>query len=104
MPEGPADAAAGVPVHARPGFWLLAMVVALAHLLLGNRLAENRVGWGAGDAPPPRIEVAFVRELAAAAPPPAAAPVAVAERRLPALADTPAVAASAPGQAASAAK
>ena len=104
MPEGPADAAAGVPVHARPGFWLLAMVVALAHLLLGNRLAENRVGWGAGDAPPPRIEVAFVRELAAAAPPPAAAPVAVVERRLPALADTPAVAASAPGQAASAAE
>ena len=40
----------------RPGFWVLAAVVAIGHLLLGNRLAEDRVGWGAGDAPPPRID------------------------------------------------
>jgi len=86
----------------RPGFWVLAAVVAIGHLLLGNRLAEDRVGWGAGDAPPPRIEVAFVRELAAATPPPAARPVALAERRLAAVAAAPAAAASAPAVAASA--
>ena len=101
MPDEVPDPAATVPVRGRPGFWLLAAVVVLAHLLLGNRLAEDRVGWGAGDAPPPRIEVAFVRELAAAAPPPVAAPVAVVERRLPAVAAPAAAAASAPGAAAS---
>jgi len=53
----------------RPGFWALGAGVVLLHLLLSNRLLENRLGWGAGEAPPPRIEVAFVRELAAAAPP-----------------------------------
>ncbi len=89
-------------VHGRPVFWLLIALVALAHLLLGNRLAEDRVGWGAGDAPPPRIEVAFVRELAAAKPPTVAAPVAVVERRLAAVAIAPAETASAPAVAASA--
>jgi len=85
----------------RPGFWALAGGVVLLHLLLSNRLLEDRVGWGAGQAPPPRIEVAFVRELAAAAPPAlvsvAPAPV---ERRLAAVA--PAGVASAPLVAASA--
>lgn len=95
-------AARGRALRGRPVFWLLAALVVLAHLLLGNRLADDRVGWGAGDAPPPRIEVAFVRELAAAAPPPVVRPVAVAERRLAAVAAKPATAASAPAAAASA--
>jgi hypothetical protein len=99
MPE-PTPAGA---VRGRPAFWWLAAAVVLAHLLLGNRLAEDRAGWGAGDVPPPRIEVTFVRELAAAAPPPAAPPVAPAERRLAAVATAPAVAASAPAGAVSAA-
>ncbi len=89
------------PWPGRPAFWLLTAVVLLAHLLLGQQLAEDRVGWGAGDAPPPRIEVAFVRELAAAKPPPVAAPVAVAEPRLAAVATAPAAAASAPALVAS---
>ncbi|MES2715537.1 MAG: DUF3108 domain-containing protein [Pseudomonadota bacterium] len=84
-----------LPGH-RPGFWLLAAGVGLAHLLLADRLAQDRVGWGAGDAPPPRIEVTFVRELAAAAPPAVVAPVAVAPPRLAAVAAKPRVAASAP--------
>ncbi len=84
----------------RPGFWALGAGVVLLHLLLSNRLLENRLGWGAGEAPPPRIEVAFVRELAAAAPPPlvSVAPTA-AERHLAAVAPAavaPPAAASAP--------
>lgn len=91
-------------VRGRPAFWWLAAAVVLAHLLLGNRLAEDRLGWGAIDAPPPRIEVTFVRELAAVAPPPAPAPAAPAERRLAAIATAPAGAASAPAAAASSAR
>jgi hypothetical protein len=88
----------------RPGFWGLCGAVVLMHLLVSNRLLENRIGWGAGDKPPPRIDVAFVRELQAAAPPQAAAPApaAPAERRLPAVAAQPQAAASAPQPAASA--
>lgn len=85
----------------RTGFWLLVAGVGLAHLLLANRLAEDRVGWGSGDAPPPRIEVAFVRELAAARPPAVVAPAVPAERRLAAVAAQPLAAASAPKAAAS---
>jgi hypothetical protein len=103
MPEPGLAAPARSKPDRRPGFWLLGAVVVLVHLLLGDRLAEDRLGWGAGDAPPPRIDVSFVRELAAAAPPVVQAPVAVAERRLAAVAAKPLVAASAPGAAASAA-
>ena len=85
----------------RSGFWLLVAGVGAAHLLLANRLAEDRVGWGSGDAPPARIEVAFVRELAAAKPPAVVAPAAPAERRLAAVASRPLAAASAPAAAAS---
>ncbi len=97
MPEAGAVAA---PRMRRRGFWALGVVVVLLHLLLSNRLLENRLGWGAGEAPPPRIEVAFVRELAAAAPPTlvSVAP-APAERRLAAVAPVavaPPAAASAP--------
>ena len=88
----------------RPSWWLLLAAVLLAHLLLVNRLNSDRVGWGAGDATPARIEVAFVRDLQATAPPPAA-PAAVpdaVEARLPAVAAAPAPAASAARAAAAA--
>ncbi len=80
----------------RPGLWLLAIGVAVLHVLLANQLAQDRVGWGAGDAPPPRIEVAFVRELAAAPPPAVVVPAAVAKPRLAAVAAKPQAVASAP--------
>ncbi len=73
----------------RPGFWLLVAGVAVAHLLLAERLAQDRFGWGTGDAPPPRIEVAFVRELAPTVPPPVVAPAVRAEPRLAAVAPKP---------------
>lgn len=56
---------------------LLAGVVAAVlagHLGLGQWLARSVIGSGSRDGPPPAIEVAFVRELAPAAPPVAAAP------------------------------
>lgn len=87
------------PRMRRPGFWGLAAGVALLHLLLSNHLLENRVGWGSGDQPPPRIDVTFVQELKATAPAPlvAPAPAAPVEKRLPAVAARPQAAASAAG-------
>lgn len=60
-------------VRRRLALAALAAVVALAHLGLAEELA-GRLPSVAGDAPPPRLEVAFVRELAPAVPPPAARP------------------------------
>ena len=93
------------PRMRRPAFWALGAVVVVAHLLFTNGLLQDRVGWGSGDKPPARIDVTFVRELVAAAPP-AAAPAAAtpAERRLPTVAAKPQAAASAPQAAASAAE
>ena len=67
----------------RARFWALTAGVALLHLLLVKLLIDQ--GGAAGDKPPPRIEVAFVRELAAA-PPPAARTVRPAAARPAALA------------------
>ena len=58
--------------HLRLG--LLVAVVLGLHLLLADQLLVQRMGWGAGNQPPPPIDVAFVRELIAAAPPAAVAP------------------------------
>jgi len=52
----------------RARLWALTAGIALLHLLLVERLLDQ-VGT-AGDKPPPRIEVAFVRELVAAPPAP----------------------------------
>jgi len=52
----------------------LAVSVTLAHLWLAAEVVPDRLGEGAADSRPRRIEVAFVRELAPAAPP-ALAPV-----------------------------
>lgn len=75
---------------------LLVLAVTLAHLWLAERVAESRLGEGAADTRPKRIEVAFVRVLVPEAPPPApTAPQPVPKRRAAAPA-TPAPAASAP--------
>lgn len=64
----------------------LAVAVALTHLWLAGQLWPARLGTGAADDAPRRIEVAFVRELAPAAPPPVAPTTAPRTRRLAALA------------------
>lgn len=69
---------------------LLGLGLVLLHLWLLDDLARSRLGEGAGERPPPRIEVAFVRELAPAAPPAAVAPAPAAAPppRLAAVADS----------------
>ncbi|MDZ7592878.1 MAG: DUF3108 domain-containing protein [Rubrivivax sp.] len=69
--------------------------VTLAHLWLAGRWLPDRLGEGAADSLPRRIEVAFVRELAPTPPPPPAAPEPVPRRRPRPLAAPPAPAASA---------
>jgi hypothetical protein len=57
----------------RVGWLLLVLGVLLAHALVTRELAQSRAEWGAAQsAPPPRLEVAFVRELVPTAPPPRA--------------------------------
>jgi hypothetical protein len=78
---------------------VLALVVAvsLAHWWLAQLMPLSRIGEGAADRMPKRIEVAFVRELAPAAPPPP--PVVVARKApkaRPKPVPAPAEAASAP--------
>ncbi|MDP1901634.1 MAG: DUF3108 domain-containing protein [Rubrivivax sp.] len=68
--------------------------VTLAHVWLAGQVLTTRLGEGAHESRPRRIDVAFVRELAPAAPPPApAAPPRVRPRRA---AAAPAAQASAP--------
>ncbi len=107
LPAAPAVPALRAPSPAdrtRPGaatqrLRLLALVVGVSglHLLLADGFLAQRAGWGAGDRPPPRIDVAFVRALAAAAAPtaPAAPRPAATPARLPTLARKPRPAASA---------
>lgn len=88
----------GLPAATRGrvlGLGLLTLVVLLLHLALVDRYSPDRLGEGAADRAPSRIEVAFVRELAPAAPPPPPVPDAVVTRRL---AAAPARAASAPAE------
>ncbi len=66
----------------------LTLLVAAVHLLLLDEVVRSRLGEGSGQKLPARIEVAFVRALAQAAPPPEApapAPAAVPAPRLPAV-------------------
>ncbi len=76
----------------------LVLVVGAAHLWLANRVAEARIGFAAEPALPPRIEVAFVKQLQAAEPPaPPARSRPVPRRappRLPAVSAQPALAAA----------
>jgi len=63
----------GLPAATRSrvlGLGLLTLVVLLLHLALVNRYSPDRLGEGAAERAPQRIEVAFVRELAPTAPPP----------------------------------
>lgn len=78
------------PPRGASGFtrWWLALLVLAVHLLAVDRLVQDRLGAGAGEASPRPMEVAFVRDLdqqapALAAPAPLAAPPA--EARLPAV-------------------
>jgi hypothetical protein len=83
---------------------LLTVLVTILHLLLASQLPESRLGSGAADTRPKRLEVSFVRELAQAAPPvvaPTPAPTAP-RKRAPRQAAAAAPAASAPTPAASA--
>lgn len=57
---------------------LLLLVIVWLHFLLAGQLPESRLGSGAADSRPKRMDISFVRELAQAAPP------AVAPRMLPA--------------------
>jgi hypothetical protein len=65
----------GTPPAGRRARWaVLLLGVLLVHASAVLWLQEHLVGWGAGDQPmPARMEVAFVKELAPAAPPAAAA-------------------------------
>lgn len=76
----------------QPRGWLLLVIVAAAHVLGANEVLTDRFGWGSAKDGVSRIEVAFVRELAPTAPPPAAGPstAAVAAARVPAVASAPA--------------
>lgn len=75
----------------------LAVAVTLTHFWLAGQVLPDRLGEGAADSRPRRIEVAFVRELAPAAPP-AVAP-APARPRPRAAAPSPAASAPAPASA-----
>jgi hypothetical protein len=66
----------------RARLWALAGLVLLGHLWLVETQWPDRLGAGAADAPRRRIEVAFVRELAPAAPPAQPPAVAAPPRRL----------------------
>lgn len=74
------------PLGRRLGAVLLVLAVSLAHWWVAGQLPDSRLGEGAGDDIPEAIEVAFVRELAPAAPPVFAA---AAPRPAPALAPRP---------------
>jgi hypothetical protein len=77
--------------------------VTLVHLGLAAMLEDlARLGSGAADTSPARIDIAFVRELAPAEPPPVAPVPAPTPAPAPAVASPPAAAASAPAAAASA--
>ncbi len=71
------------PVRRRPALLLLAAGIGALHLVLASVVGERLVAWQAAAAVPPRLQAAFVRELAAAAPPavPAAAAAPPALRR-----------------------
>ncbi len=65
-----------LPLRRRTALFGLVLLVSLAHWGLGQWLPLSRIGDGRADRMPKRIEVAYVRELAPAAPP-AAAPVVI---------------------------
>ena len=85
----------------RAPWWGVLALVLLAHWQLAERLpdwlGDDRLGSGAADRAPARIDVAFVRTLTAAPPPAVPPPVGVAApAHLPAVAKRPAAAASRP--------
>ncbi|MED5619474.1 DUF3108 domain-containing protein [Ideonella sp. BN130291] len=78
----------------RAAWLLLLLAVVSLHGWVTDELAEDRFGWGAADSSPTRMEVAFVRELAQAAPPAGAQAPAVARAPRRSVAASPEPAAS----------
>ena len=68
LPGLDAPGRARPPSQRRPHLLALTLAVTLLHLWLAAQLPSARLGDGAADNRPKRIEVAFVRELAPAAP------------------------------------
>ena len=93
MPERAVLQVPGAPARRRQLLWL-GMAVLLAHLWLAGRVLPSRLGEGAGDTRPRRIEVAFVHELTPAAPPVVAAAPAPPRPRVAALPVAPAASAA----------
>ncbi|WP_395698882.1 DUF3108 domain-containing protein [Aquabacterium sp.] len=89
----------GHPLLRRPSGWLVLALIVGLHLLAADELLSDRFGWGEGEKAPPRIEVAFVRELQQAAPAPVAVRAPAAERALPSVTPAPPAPASAPRRA-----
>ena len=83
----PARTEARPAARRRAALAALSLAVALLHLWLADRHLPSRLGAGAAQDTPPRIEVVFVRELVPVAPPP---PPARPPPRLSALAAMPA--------------
>ncbi|NRF66784.1 DUF3108 domain-containing protein [Aquincola sp. S2] len=98
MADIPRVGTPGHPLLGRRAGWGLLAVVTLLHLLAADELVSDRFGDGDASRAMARIEVAFVRELAQAAPPEVAPPVRAkpAERALPPVAERPQAPASAP--------
>lgn len=97
MPETAATVAwppIGWPRARRRSWFALVAAVIGVHLAAVDELAADRLGWGKGE-PPPRIEVAFVRELAQSSPP-LSRPLPLARRRVAAAPAAPASSARPP--------
>jgi hypothetical protein len=70
MAAGLTTGQAVVAAWRRRAAWVAVLLaVMLVHGWVGDRLADDLVGWGAGDKPVQRMEVAFVRELQPSVPP-----------------------------------
>ena len=96
--DAPAPTVTGPARHwrlrLRLRLWMLAAAVLLAHLWLATQVPAARLGAGAAERTPPRIDVAFVRELAPAPPRVAPTPPRLAPPRKPRPQAVPAAAAA----------